>query len=339
MGASKEFRGEIWTGIHPRVLEAMVRANAEEVDGCVGNDKYSLAAVKWMKARLHTPAFVTFTLNGTAANVLAAKTMLHPWGSILCASETHINVYECGATEFQVGAKLLAVESPDGKLTPEGVDRFLALHKKYKYRPEVAVITQPTELGAVYTLAELRRLTDHLHALGMSVYMDGARLPLALAALGVSLSEMTEGVGVDAFSFGGTKAGCLFGEMLVFLREEWGRNLDYSQKQSLQHLDKSRYLGAGFCALFENDLYLENARIAHENALLLAEKLTKTGHPPYYPVEANAVFAVLTPAELARVNEVYDFHYWNEETHTVRFVTTYGTKEEEIDRLVSLLAE
>ena len=145
-------------------------------------------------------------------------------------------------------------------------------------------------------------------------------------------------MGVDAFSLGGTKAGCLFGEMLAFRREEWGRNLDYSQKQSLQHLDKSRYLGAGFCALLEDGLYLENARLAHENAKKLEKRLAEIGRRPYYPVEANAVFTVLTPEELARVNEVYDFHYWNEETHTVRFVTTYGTKEEEMDRLVSLLA-
>ena len=338
MGASKEFRGEIWTGIHPRVLEAMVQANAEEVDGCVGQDGYSQRAIRWLRERFSSPLWVTYTLNGTAANVLAMKTMLHPWGAVLCGAETHVNVYECGATEFATGAKILYVDSPDGKLTPEGVDRYLALNKKYKYRPEVAVVTQPTELGTVYTVEELKALVAHLHSLGMAVYLDGARLPVALVKLGISLEDFIETVGVDAFSLGGTKAGCLFGEMLAFRREEWGRNLDYSQKQSLQHLDKSRYLGAGFCALLEDGLYLENARLAHENAKKLEKRLAEIGRRPYYPVEANAVFTVLTPEELARVNEVYDFHYWNEETHTVRFVTTYGTKEEEMDRLVSLLA-
>ncbi len=145
--SSKEFRGEIWTNIDPRVLDAIVKANAEPVCGCVGSDKYSLHAAEIVQSYFKDKIYVTYTINGTGANMIALKAMLDRYSSIICARETHINVYEAGAFEYNLGNKILYTEGENGKLSPESIDKLLKNTKKYKYIPKVVVLTQPTELA------------------------------------------------------------------------------------------------------------------------------------------------------------------------------------------------
>ena len=336
---SKEFRGEVWTGVHPRIMEAILKANDLPVDGCVGKDSHTLYATSLMQRELRAKIAAVYTVSGTAANILALKMMLDPWSAVICAKETHINVYECGALEYNLGNKILYADSEDGKLSPNLLDTLMKGVGKYHYLPKVVVVTQPTEFGTVYTEEELSAVTRWAHERGMYVYLDGARLANALVARETTIGAMIEGADVDVFSFGGTKAGCMFGEMVVFRREQFANNLDYAQKQSLQHMDKSRYLGAQMAALLETELWRENARIANEKARVLADRLERGGYPAYYPVESNAVFITVSPERLARLNTVYDFHYWNEFAHTVRLVTTYATSDGEMDRLLRLLTE
>ena len=335
--ASRDFRGEVWTNIHPDVLNAVVGINADVVDGNNGKDGHSVNATALVQQFFKDKIYTTYTINGSAANVIALKCMLDSYSTVLCAEQAHINNYECGALEYNIGSKILAIECDDGKLTPARLERLMLKHKKYKYNPKVVAITQPTEFGTVYTVDELKALCDFAHSKGMYVYIDGARIANALVALNVSLKEMIEDTGVDAFTVGGTKAGAMFGEMVVFRREEFAKNLDYVQKQSLQHLDKSKFLGVQLEYLLKSGLWLKNAEKSNRMAKILADKLSAKGLKIYYPVETNMVFCVLSQDQLDKITQVFDLHYWDVFNNVVRIATTYATSEDKIDELVALI--
>ena len=335
--ASRDFRGEVWTKVHPELMEVICRVNEETVDGGCGLDSHSLRAAELLQKEFTKPVYVTWTISGSAANIIALKCMLDRYSTILCAEQAHINNYEAGATEFNLGNKILSIPSPDGKLTPELLDTLILKQKKYKYVHKVVAITQPTEFGTLYTKEELKTLCDYAHGKGMFVYIDGARTANALTALNISLKEMMEDTDVDAFTVGGTKSGAMFGEMVVFRRKEFAENLAVVQKQSLQHLDKSRYLGAQIEYLLETGLWIKNAEQANRKAGILAEKLKKKGVKIYYPVQTNMVFAVLSPEQLDKITKVFDLHYWDVFENVVRIATTYCTSEKAIDELVSLI--
>lgn len=335
--ATRDFRGEVWTNVHPEVLKAMTKVNDEVVDGGCGEDSHSKRAAEMIQGYFKDKIYTTYAISGTAANILALKCMLDSWSTVLCSEQAHINNYECGALEYNLGNKILAIKTDDGKLTPEIVDRLILKHKKYKYIPKVIAITQPTEFGTLYSVKELKTLCDYAHKKGLYVFIDGARIANALAALNVTLKEMIEDTDVDAFTIGGTKAGAMFGEMVVLRRKEFANNLYYVQKQSMQHLDKSKFLGVQFECLFESGLWIENAVKANAAAKTLAKRLQEKGVKLYYPVETNMVFCVLTEDRLDNIVKVYDLHYWDVFEKVVRIATTYVTDEKTIDNLVSLI--
>ena len=315
----KDFRGEVWTTVHPDILERIVAVNDEAVDGGNGNDGHSRHAVELMQSFFKERIWTTFAINGTAANILALKSMLPRNGCIVCASQTHVTTHECGAFEYTLGCKILECECDDGKLTTDVLAARLKAAARYGYVPQVVVITQPTEFGTMYSLDELKALCDYAHSRKMAVYVDGARIGNAVAALNVTLSEMIEGTGVDAFS--------------------WGANLPYLQKQSMQHLDKSQFLGIQAEYLLESGLWLENARLANQAAKHLETRLKQIGIPLRYPVETNMVFCILTPEQLKAVTQVFDAHYWDEPTHVVRLACTYLTTDEAIETLAAQLKQ
>lgn len=334
---SKEFRGEIWTNVDERVLEAINKANFEPVTGCVGGDEYSLWAQDYVQSFFKNKIYATFAINGTGANILAMKVMLPRYASIVCGEETHKNVYEAGAFEYSLGNKIISVETPDGKLTPYEIENKLNSLKKYKYIPKVLVITQPTELGTLYTVNELKEICDYAHKKDMYVYIDGARIANALVSLNTNLTEMIEYADVDAFSLGGTKAGAMFGEMVIFRRKEFSEHLAYIQKQSCQHFDKSKFMGAQFKCLFEEGIWLENAKKGNENAKILEQKFLAKGIKSHYPVQANMVFVPISQEQLDRISKVFDVHYWNEKLKIIRFSATAKSDISQMEKLMELI--
>ena len=333
----QHFHGEVWINAHKEIIDELVRINDEEIDGGYGNDGYSKRAAALMQAEFSIPIYTTFAINGTAANVMAMKAMLDRWSAIICAEQTHIHTYEAGAFEFNLGNKILTAKTTDGKLTPKIIEDLLLATKKYKYKPKVITMAQPTEYGTVYSPDEIKAICDFAHERSMYVYIDGARLGNAVAALGCTLKEMIEDTGVDAFSFGGTKAGACFGEMIVFMRKEFDNYLEYSQKQSLQHMSKSKFLGAQIAVIIEKGLWLSDGERSNAMARLLEKKIADKGYEIYYKVETNMVFCVIPPERFAPLCEKYDMHYWDEFTHVVRLATTHRTTKEQIDDLISLL--
>ena len=334
---SKAFRGEVWTNTHPDIMAEMFRINEIDVDGKVGHDGFSLRATELMQRNFDEPVRVVYTANGTAANLVALKSMLNRWGSILCEEHTHINTYECGATESMLGNKILPIRGNMGKLCPEVIEEYLYSTRNYGYRPEVVVITQPTEFGVLYTNDEIRAICELAHKRGMYVYIDGARISNALAALGTGIKEMIEETDVDTFSFGGTKAGAMFGEMVVFRRSEHFEMLEYLQKQALQHLDKSKFLGVQLECLLKDELWRRTAEHANASAKRLEAGLIAKGIELYYPVDTNAVFCILSPEQVKSANARYDVGYWEEKKSLVRLMTTFATRQEDIDELLNLL--
>ncbi len=333
----KCFNGEVWTNVHPAIMDAMQRANEVDVDGKVGHDSFSQEAAALMKAAFDKPVTVTFTYNGTAANILALKSMLRPWDSVLCGDCTHLNTYEDGAIEHATGCKVLTTPSADGKLTPADVLQALDSYSHFSYKPRVLVLTQPTEYGVLYTNDELRALCDTAHANGMYVFVDGARLAHALEALGTTMQAMLGDTGVDAFTFGGTKAGLMFGEMVVFLRPEHGEAIQYSQKQSLQHMDKSKFLGVQFAHLLRDEFWRKTAGHANRMAALLVDKLAARSIRPHYPADTNMVFIRVTPAQLDRIQTRFDLGWWDVSTGLIRIGMSHDTQPEMIDQLIELL--
>lgn len=336
--ANKTFLGEVWNNIDPFVLAELSRANEEAVDGKVGKDSYTARATAYLQSFFGGEAAVLYTINGTAANIVALKALLDRYGTVICAEQAHINTYECGALEYNLGNKILSIPTEDAKITPLMIDALLEKHKSHQYLPQVVVITQPTEMGTLYSVDEIRELAAYAHAKNMRLFVDGARLGSALATLGVSIREMLAETQVDAFTVGGTKAGAMFGEAVVFRDRSLLKAGDYILKQSLQHFDKSKFLGVQMLALFQNERWIRNFDHANKMAKLLEGLLREKNIPIYYPVESNMVFCVMEQDILSKVCAEYDLKYWYADKRVVRIATTFATTEEDVARLVSLIS-
>jgi threonine aldolase len=330
--------------VHPEVLEAIALANGGH-QLAYGDDVYTEALKGIFRRHLGDQAEVFPVFNGTAANVVSLRSMCAPWEAVVSPETAHINTDEGGAPEVTGGLKLLPVPTPDGKLTPDLLDRqawgFGDVHRA---QPRAVSISNATELGTLYTPAEIKALCDHAHELGMVVHLDGSRLTNAAAALDVPLRALTTDAGVDVLSFGGTKIGLLLGEVVVVLNPSAARGLPYLRKTSMQLASKMRFVSVQFEALLAGDLWLRNARQANAMARRLAEAVRDLpGVSVPRPVEANAVFAIL-PAEVAdRLRKRFRFYNWNEHIGggmvEVRWMCAFDTTEADVDAFAAALAE
>ncbi len=338
MKTRRGFASDNNAGVHPRVMEALLAANRGHVVA-YGNDPFTAAAEARFREHFGPDARAFFVFGGTGANVLGLQAVTRPHHAVVCAATSHINVDECGAPEKFSGCKLLPVASPDGKLTPALIEPLLsATGDQHRAQPRVVSVSQPTEVGTVYTMEELAALSEFARARGMLLHVDGARLSNAAAHLGVSLAELT--AGVDVLSFGGTKNGMMYGEAVVFFGEELARDFEFVRKQGTHLPSKMRFIAAQFDALLEGDLWLENARHSNRMARLLAGELEGLPHVRLtQPVESNAVFAHLPPEHVAAVQREFFFYVWNEATSEVRLMCSFDTTEQDVRELVAAVRE
>lgn len=325
------FASDNHAGVHPEVIAAVVAANDGHA-AAYGGDPWTARAAERFREHFGPAARAYPVFNGTAANVLCLVTLTQPWQGVVCARTAHLHVDECGAPE-RAGRKLLTVETPDGRLTPELVEPLLVrIGDEHAIQPRVVSITQSTELGTVYPPDAVRALADWAHDRGMLVHVDGARLCNAAAALGLPLRALTTDVGVDALSFGGTKNGLMGAEAVVLLRDDLGDSFKYLRKQAMQLASKMRYISAQIDALLAGDLWRRSAEHANAMARRLADAVDGApGLTITQPVDANGVFAILPPAVTARLQESWPFYVWNEGTGEVRWMTAWDTKPEDVD--------
>lgn len=327
------------SGVHPAIMNAMVKAN----DGHViayGNDYYTQQAENKFCEIFGNQSSVYFVFLGTGANVLSLQALTEPFHSIICAETAHIQVDECGAPEKFTGCKLLPIETTDGKISPDRIIKHLhGFGFEHHSQPRVISITQPTESGTLYTPDEIKSLADLAHHHNMYLHVDGARIANAAAVLNISFKEMITDTGVDVLSFGGTKNGMMYGEAIIFLKKGLDENFKYYRKQAMQLVSKMRFISAQFLAYFENDLWLKNAQHSNAMAKLLAEKVNKI---PFIkitqPVQANGVFAVVPKHIIPELQKHYFFYVWNEPTGEVRWMTSWDTTVEDVNGFVELLS-
>jgi threonine aldolase len=239
---------------------------------------------------------------------------------------------ECGAPTQSIGCSLLPLKTSDGKLTPEMIKPLInRIGNVHNTQPKVISISQSTELGTIYSIAELKALCDFAHANGMYVHLDGARISNAVAALGVTLKEATVDCGIDIMSFGGTKNGLMIGEAVLIFNEELKANAPYFHKQTGQLFSKNRFIATQFSALLSNDLWLRMATHANKMAQLLASEVNGLpGVTINRKVDANAVFVIIPEKVIQPLRAQYPFYEWDAETHEQRWMCSFDTTEEEV---------
>lgn len=327
----KSFASDNNSGVHPKVWEALRAADTGHALA-YGADPWTAAADEKFAEAFGPDSEAYFVFGGTGANVSGLASLCRRWEAVVCADTAHINVDECGAPERVAGVKLLTVPNENGKITPEAAGRHMhGFGFEHHAQPRAISITQPTELGTLYTFDEIRALAKLAREHGLRLHMDGARLANAAAAMNCSLYDLTGGLGVDVLSFGGTKNGLMFGEAVVFFGKGLAGNFKYVRKQCAQLYSKMRYIAAQFSAYLTDDLWRECATYANAMARLLAEEAGKVpGVEITRPVEVNAVFAKLPPEAAGKLKNDHFFYTWDEVTGEVRWMTSFDTLENDV---------
>lgn len=328
-------------GAHPKVLERLIETNMEQTVG-YGEDAYCAAAAdKIRKACGNDALAVHFLVGGTQTNVTVIDTALRSHQGVLCAASGHINVHETGAVEA-CGHKVMGLPSTDGKITAEQVAAACESHIhndsfEHMVQPKLVYISNPTELGTLYTKAELTALSLACEKYGLYLFLDGARLGYGLVAPDNDLTLPDIAQLCDVFYIGGTKVGALFGEAVVIRNEELKKDFRYFIKQKGGMLAKGRLLGLQFDTLFTEGLYWEISK----HAIRLAEKLRaafeEKGYSYLVPNRTNQIFVVLPDKDLAKLSHKFDYCYDSriDEHHSaVRFCTSWATREENVDCLI-----
>jgi threonine aldolase len=332
-----QFASDNTSGACPEALGALVEANAGAA-ASYGNDAYTSAVADRLREIFECNCEVFFVFNGTAANSLAVSACCHSYHSIICSETAHLETDECGGPEFfSGGAKLLLAETREGRLDPASVERLVTRRTDIHYpKPQVLSLTQPTELGTVYSLEQLRELGQTARRLRLRVHVDGARFANAVAALDASPAEIIRESSADVLCLGGTKIGLPVGEAVVFFDRKLADDFAYRCKQAGQLASKMRFLTAPWLGLLESDAWLRYARHANQMAARLSRGLQAVGGVQLlYPTEANAVFASL-PTD---VHEQLSARGWRYYTFigqgAARFMCSWATTEADVDALLA----
>jgi threonine aldolase len=338
-----EYRGfasDNYAGIHHEVLTAVAGANGGH-QVAYGEDIYTRRLQEVMAEHFGNGVEAFPVFNGTGANVVGLQSMLPRWGAVICTQTAHIHTDENAAAERVAGLKLLTVPTPDGKLTPELIDREAwGWGNEHRAQPLAVSISQTTELGTAYTAAEVRAIADHIHGRGMTLHMDGARISNSAAHLGVKLREFTTDAGVDILSFGGTKNGLLFGDAVVVLNPAASEGLTYLRKLNMQLASKMRFVSAQLVAILTDDLYLRSA--GHANAMAVRLRQAVEGLPGLtvtQKTQSNAVFAILAPSVVDKLRQRFGFYDWDPAAGEVRWMCAFDTTEADVDRFAAAVRE
>jgi len=342
MRLKKSFASDNWSGVCPEIMQALQDVNPahNEAYGEL-NDPVTEAAIEKFKQHFGEDIAVFFVYNGTAANVLGVGQLMRSYHAVITARTAHLNEDECAAPEKFMGSKILELEPEQGKIRPEQVEPFLnSIGFQHHAQPKVISISQVTELGTIYTPEEIRALSNFAHSHNMYLHMDGARIANAVVSLDTDFRSITTDAGVDVLSFGGTKNGLMFGEVVIFFGREKARDFEYLRKQGMQLHSKMRYIAAQFDRYLTGDLWKKNALQANRMAKKLAAELKRFPQLKLtQDVKANGVFCIMPPELVPLMQEAYFFHIWDQQTYEVRLMCSWDTTEEDIDTFIRLLKQ
>ena len=334
------FRCDYEEGACPEVLERLVRTNLERTPG-YGEDEYSRRAAEKIRTLCRCEnAEVFFTVGGTPTNAMTIAHLLRPFEAAISAETGHINVHETGAVEA-TGHKVLPCAAKDGKVTPEGVEAVCALHTdEHMVAPRLLYISQPTEIGTVDHLDELKALRRVCDAHGLILFVDGARLGSALTSPECDMTLKDLAALADCFYIGGTKNGLLFGEAMVIVNPALQKDFRYMIKHNGGMIAKGRLGGVMFLAALEHDDYFAWAKHANEMADIIRAGMERAGIPFFQRTTTNQIFAVLTEEQNAALALDFAYERWatlDDGRVAVRFVTSWATTAEDCEKLVSAL--
>ncbi|KLU67458.1 Low specificity L-threonine aldolase [Desulfosporosinus acididurans] len=327
------FKNDYSEGAHPRLLKALSETNFEQVDG-YGEDLYTQKAVQLLKQTIGRDDIDIHLLSGgTQTNLTAISAFLRPHEAIIAANTGHILVHETGAIEA-TGHKIISVEVGDGKLNSLHIKSVLDLHTdEHMVKPKLVYISNPTEIGSIYSKKELEEISVCCHENNLFLYIDGARLGSALCSDENDLELSALADLADAFYIGGTKNGALLGEALVICRESLKEDFRFHMKQKGAMLAKGKVLGIQFLELFKDDLYFDMAGHANTMAGLLRDEITKAGFNFLVHSPSNQIFPILPDRIISELQKNYAFYVWSKvdpDHSAVRLVTSWATKEEKV---------
>jgi threonine aldolase len=328
-------------GAHPSILAVLSENNSIQQLG-YGADAFTEEATSLIRERCDKPgAAVHLVSGGTQANLVVCAALLKPSESVIAAATGHICVHEIGAIE-STGHKVHHVPHINGKIEPNEILKVVKSHSsEHMVRPRIVFISQATELGTVYTRDELARLSEVCRSSGLLLYVDGARLPAALASTATDLTLRDMAHLTDAFYIGGTKCGALFGEAIVVCSEGLAEDFRFHLKQRGALLAKGRFLGLQFRELLRDDLMIKLSRHAVEQAHKLALGIEAAGYRLLCPVATNQIFPVLPDDTITRLQERFGFYIWERlpnDYSAIRLVTSWATPPEAVDAFLSALA-
>lgn len=320
------------SGIIPEIMEALPELNKGHLHA-YGGEEITDLAIKEIKKNFgqHIKAF--FVFNGTAANVCALQAMSDRHNSVICSEHAHIHKDECGAPEVIAGVKLLTCPALDAKLSVSEIEKHLIrLGDQHCSQPKVVSITQPTELGTLYSLNEVKEIVNFAHSKNLLVHMDGSRLVCAAARLNKNLKELTSDLGIDVLCFGGTKNGLMFGDVVIFFNQELAKNFKYIRKQNLQLPGKMRFMSGQFLIWLQNNTWLKHAKHSVDMAIYLEDKLSQIPKIEItQKVETNVVFAKIPQGIIKSIRKHFFFYVWDENTFECRLMTSFDTQKSDID--------
>jgi len=342
----RSFRSDNNAGLCREAIEALIAANdGGHVTG-YGDDPWTAEAEAAFRALFGASTRAFLVATGTAANTLAVAALTEPWQQVVCHERSHWAEHESTAPERIAGCRTRMRGGRDGKLGPEAFDGLGSAADADVHDPQPGVLTvsNPNEMGLVYTPGEMRALCDAAHAAGYRVHVDGARFANAVAHLECEPRALGQDAGVDALSFGGTKNGLAMGEAVLFFPQRDGSDyaracerFPYLRKSTAHLISKHRFVAAPFSAVLEDGAWLRHARHANAMASLLGAELTRIGLPPVVPVESNGVFVALpstVDAALAQAGHGY-YGFGEPAAGIARLLCSHDTSEEDIHSFIA----
>lgn len=336
------FLNDYSEGAHPKVLDALVSTNNLQTIG-YGEDKFCNEARDIIRKKVNCEnADIYFFVGGTQTNLTTISHALKPYEAVIACKTGHISVHETGAVEA-TGHKVLEVEGKDFKITVEDIKIELEKNTScHMVKPKMVYISNTTEMGTTYTKKELESISRFCRENNLYLFLDGARLASALAAENSDLELKDYAKYCDAFYLGGTKSGLLFGEAIVIVNDELKDNYDFSIKQKGGLLAKGRLLGVQFTELLKDNLYYEIGKHSNNMAKKIKEAVKEIGFELVSDSYTNQVFIYVTDEQMKKLAKkvLFDSDFYSErEEKIVRFVTSWATKKEEINKLIEILKD
>ncbi|MSR90577.1 threonine aldolase family protein [Inconstantimicrobium porci] len=335
------FKNDYSEGAHKRILDAMIKSNMEQTDG-YGTDDYCLKAAEYIKNKMdYNDADVHFLVGGTQTNLTAISSFLKPYEAAIAVSTGHINTHETGAIEATGHKVISAADTYDGKLQACHIEKVLAEHTdEHMVKPKLVYISNPTEIGTIYSKSELKSLSDCCRKHNLFLYLDGARLASALCADGNDIALSDYPRLCDAFYIGGTKCGALMGEALVICNNSLKEDFRYNIKNKGALFAKGRLLGIQFLELFKDNLYFELGDFSNKMAKKLKDGITKAGYKFMIDSDTNQIFPIFPNDIVKKISNNYNYTLWKKEDENnsvLRLVTSWATDETEVENFIEFL--